>query len=166
MRLYVVRHGIAEETTPTGDDRGRRLTPRGQMKMRAGALGLKRFGVELDVLLTSPFVRAAETATIIAEVYDGRPQPSEVPALAQGLPPAETVKALRAYARHEHVAIVGHEPGLSGLVALLTTGAADGLAVDLKKGGVAAIDVDGVPGPRRGTLRWLVTPRQLRRLGR
>ena len=166
MTLYVLRHGIAEDAASGGDDRLRQLTPRGRMKMRAGALGLKRLGLTLDVLLTSPLVRAAETAAIVSDVYGGSVQPAELPALAQGVPPAETVKALRACARHGDVMIVGHEPGLSGVVALLTAGSADGVALELKKGGLAAIDVDGAPAPGHGTLRWLLTPRQLRRLGR
>jgi len=166
VTLYVVRHGIAEETGPGGDDRLRALTPAGRAKMRAGAAGLRRLGVTLDVLLTSPLVRAVETAAIVAEAYGGSPAPVELAALAAGVAPAETVRALRPYARSRDIALVGHEPGLSRMVALLTTGSADGLAVELKKGGVAAVDVDGIPAPGRGTLRWLVTPRQLRRLGR
>ena len=166
MILYVLRHGIAAEASPGGDDRSRALTPRGRMKMRSGALGMRRFGITLDVLLTSPLVRAVETAAIVAEVYAGTPMPAELPALAPGVAPAETLKALRSHARQRHVAIVGHEPGLSALVALLLTGSAEGMALDLKKGGLVAVDIDGVPAPGRATLRWVLTPRQLRRLSR
>jgi phosphohistidine phosphatase len=166
MMLYVVRHGVAEEIGPDGDDRSRRLTPSGRRKMRIVAAGLRTLGVRLDVLLASPMVRAAETAAIIAEVLDHTPSPRELPALAQGVPPVETARALHAFVRHDNVAIVGHEPGLSGLVALLLTGSAEGLRLVLKKGGVVALEMRD-PG-RRGaaTMRWLLTPRQLRRLGR
>jgi phosphohistidine phosphatase len=165
MILYVVRHGIAEEVGPEGDDRSRRLTPAGRRKMRAAAAGLRRLGLRLDLLLTSPFARAAETAAIVAEALGGEPTPRELPALEQGVGPLETARTLAPFARYEHVAIVGHEPGLSGVVSLLLTGSPDGLRLVLKKGGIVALEVHE-PGRRtRGILRWMLTPRQLRRLG-
>ena len=79
---------------------------------------------------------------------------------------ADVRHVLRTLIEADHVAIVGHEPGLSGLVALLLTGSAEGLRLVLKKGGVVALEVRD-PGRRgAGTMRWLLTPRQLRRLGR
>jgi phosphohistidine phosphatase len=134
--------------------------------MRIAAAGLRTLGLRFDALLTSPMVRAAETAAIVAEVLDGGPPPRELPALAQGVAPVETARALHAFARQEHVAIVGHEPGLSGLVALLATGSPEGLRLILKKGGIVALEMRD-PG-RRGAamMRWFLTPRQLRRLGR
>ena len=74
--------------------------------------------------------------------------------------------ALRAFARHEHVAIVGHEPSLSGVVAFLLTGSPDGLRLVLKKGGLVALEVHDPGRVGRATLRYMLTPRQLRRLGR
>ena len=166
MILYILRHGIAEDTGPGGDDRARRLTPRGRLKMRAAATGMQRLGLRFDVLLTSPLVRAKETAAIVAEGYGGNPDPRELAALASGMAPADTVRALRPYARHAHVLIVGHEPGLSGVAALLLTGSSEGFALDLKKGGLLALQLDGSPAPGGATLRWVLTPRQLRRLAR
>ena len=165
MTLYVLRHGVAEEIGPEGDDRSRRLTPGGRRKMRIAAAGMRALGLRFDVLLTSPFARAAETAAIASEALGG-PAPRMLPALEQGVPPVETVRALIEFARAEHVAIVGHEPGLSGVVALLLTGSVDGARLLLKKGGLVALEARE-PG-RRGTtavLRWMLTPRQLRRLG-
>ncbi|TMA79904.1 MAG: phosphohistidine phosphatase SixA [Deltaproteobacteria bacterium] len=166
MILYVIRHGIAEERAPAEDDGARRLTPRGRQRIRAGAAGLRAIGVRFDVLLTSPLVRAAETATIVAEVYGGQPVPRELPALAQGAPPAETVRALQPFLRHGHVGIVGHEPGLSEVVALLVTGSPDGMALSLKKGGVVALELRGRAPRTHAKLRWLLAPRHLRRIGR
>jgi phosphohistidine phosphatase len=158
--LYVLRHGIAEEEAPRGDDGARRLTPRGRAKMRAVAAGMRALGIEFDVLLTSPLVRARETAAIVAETYGEAPVPRELPALAAGVSPGETVRALKPYARSKAVMIVGHEPGLSGTVALLLTGSPVGLRLVLKKGGLVALDLAG----GEATLRLLLTPRQLRRL--
>src|SRR6185369_16428895 len=108
MILYILRHGIAEDEAPKGDDRARPLTSRGRAKMRAGAEGMHALRLRFDVILTSPLVRAVETSAIVAEVFGGKPVPQELPALAAGIPPAETVHALRPFARHDHVVIVGH----------------------------------------------------------
>lgn len=165
MMLYVLRHGIAEEIGPDGDDGSRRLTPGGRRKLRAAAGGMRALGLRSDVILTSPLARAAETAAIVAEVLGGEPAPRDLPALAQGVPPGETVRALRPFARHGRVVIVGHEPGLSGVVALLLTGSPEGLELVLKKGGLVALELHE-PGHHAARLRWLLTPRQLRRLAR
>src|SRR5207245_448487 len=105
----------AEEAGPDGDDGSRRLTPEGRRKMRAAAAGLRSLGVRFEALLTSPLARASETAAIVSEALGGDPVPRELPALAQGVPPVETVRTLMHFARHRHVAIVGHDPGLSGI---------------------------------------------------
>jgi len=169
MILYILRHGIAEDEAPKGDDRARRLTPRGRAKMRATAEGMHKLGLRFDVILTSPLVRAVETAAILAGVYAGKPAPQELPALAAGTPPAETVRALRPFARHDHVVIVGHEPGLSGVASLLLTGSPTGASIELKKGGMIALDTGQLlrasgAATRGATLLWHVTPRQLRRM--
>lgn len=165
MILYVVRHGVAEEIGPDGDDRSRRLTPAGRRKMRLAAAGMHALGLRFDLLLTSPFARAAETARIVHEALGG-PPPRELSALEQGVPPAETVRALVGLGRHEHVAIVGHEPGLSGVLSLLLSGSPDGVRIVLKKGGLVAVEVHDVRRRAGATLRFALTPRQLRRLGR
>jgi phosphohistidine phosphatase len=166
MTLYVIRHAIAEDEAPGGDDGARRLTPRGREKFRAEVAGLRALGAEIDILLTSPLVRAVETAAILADGYDGVPTPRELAALAGGVPPAETLRALRPFVRHDGVAIVGHEPGLSGLASLVLCGRPDALGFELKKGGILAIDVRASSLEGGGTLRWMLTPRQLRQLGR
>lgn len=164
MTLYVIRHGIAEAAAPGGDDAARQLTPRGRTRTREAARGLRALRVRPDALLTSPMVRAAETAAILAEVLEG-PAPREVPGLAQGVAPADTLRALRPFTRHERIAIVGHEPGLSALMALLLTGSPSGIRLELRKSGAAALELDGLPPHAGATLRWLLAPRQLRRLG-
>jgi phosphohistidine phosphatase len=162
MRLFVIRHGIAEDAAPGGDDPSRVLTPRGRARVRQVAAGLRALGVRWDALVTSPLPRAAETATILAEVVGG-PAPQQLAALATGVGPPEMLRALRPFARHARVAIVGHEPGLSGLVALLLTGTPAGLHLDLKKAGAVALELDGLPPRSEPVLRWMMTPRQLRR---
>jgi phosphohistidine phosphatase len=162
VTLYVLRHGIAEDSAPDGDDASRRLTPRGRKRVYAAANGMRAMGLRFDLLLTSPFARAAETAALVAEVYGGDPVPREFPLLAQGVAPVETVRALRPFASHSAVVIVGHEPGLSGVVAFLLSGSPEGIRIDLKKSGLIALDVHDLGRRAGATLTWMLTPRQLR----
>jgi phosphohistidine phosphatase len=164
MRLYVVRHGIAEKEA-RGGDAARRLTPGGRSRMRLVARGLRRMKVSVQALYTSPFARAAETAAILVAEHGALPEPKELDALAQGTRPLESIRALARQAKRGDLMIVGHEPGLSGIAAALLTGSPDGMAIDLKKGGVIALQLDRL-APRRATLLWMSTPRALRRLGR
>jgi len=165
VTLYLIRHGPAEARSPTGDDAARRLTPEGRTKTRAAARGLRALGARFDVLLTSPLPRAAETAGIVSEAFGRRPPPRDFPGLAPGVGAAETARLLRGAVRSERVAVVGHEPGLSRLAALLLTGSPDGVAIRLKKGGVIVLDVAGFAPRTGGTLRAVLPPRLLRRLG-
>jgi len=165
MMLYVLRHGIAEETA-AGGDAARRLTAEGRTKMRAAVRGMQALAVRIEALLTSPYARAAETAGIVAAGYGAPLTPQTFPALEAGVPPVETLRALRPFARRDHVMIVGHEPGLSEFASLVLTGSAHGMAIDLKKGGLIAIELARVAPPGGAVLRWLATPRQLRRAGR
>jgi len=163
--LYVVRHGIAEADAPKGGDRARRLTPSGRAKVRRIGRGLRRLKVKADVLLTSPLPRASETAALLAEEHGALPAPTTLAALATGSAPLETLRALGRYAQRGSLMIIGHEPGLSQLVSVLLTGSPDGVAIELRKGACAALELDRL-APRRATLLWLHTPRALRRLGR
>jgi phosphohistidine phosphatase len=127
---------------------------------------LRELGVAPDVILTSPLVRAVETARIVVAALRDAPEPREVDALAPDTPPADTVKALRLFARSQELMIVGHEPNLSSVVALLLTGTADGASIGMKKGGCAALELTSF-APRGGaTLCWLLPPRALRLAGR
>jgi phosphohistidine phosphatase len=164
MMLYLLRHGVAEETEPGGDDRSRRLTARGRVKIQKATAGMRALGLELDVILTSPLPRAAETAAIVAAACGKESAPRELPALAPG-PAASVVPALRPFARRSHVMLVGHEPGLGQLASLLLTGSTEGMALDLKKGGCVAIELTKLVPPTGAALRWVLTPKQLRQIG-
>jgi len=166
MMLYVVRHAIAEDAPAGGDDAARKLTPEGRRKMAGVARGLRALRVAPDVVLTSPLVRAVETARIVVGALRDAPEPRELDGLASDVAAADTLKALRPFARSKHVMIVGHEPNLSNVIALLLTGAPDGATIDMKKGGCAALEVTAF-APRGGaTLLWLLPPRVLRRVRR
>ena len=165
MILYVLRHGIAEDAAPGGDDGARRLTPVGRARVHDVAVGLERLGVAADTILTSPLPRAAETADVVAAVLRPKRGPRTLAALSTGVPPVKALQALRPAARRPSVMIVGHEPGLSELTSLLLTGSTDGVRLLLKKGGCVALQVARL-APHGATLQWMLAPRQLRVLGR
>jgi phosphohistidine phosphatase len=163
MILYVLRHGSAEnEPPPGGDDGARRLTARGREKVREAAAGMRALGFKFDAILASPLPRAAETAELVAAVNPGGPTPEAFAPLSTGVSPADTVAALQPFERHDHLMIVGHEPGLSGIVSLLLTGSANSVSLNLKKSAMVALELhDGIE--RGGAqLLWMLTSRQLR----
>jgi phosphohistidine phosphatase len=165
MTLYIVRHGTAEnEPPPGGDDGARRLTARGREKVREAAAGMRALGLKFDAILASPLPRAAETAELIAATYAGNPAPEVLPALSTGVTPAETIAALKPYERHEHLMIVGHEPGLSGIASLLLTGSANSVSLEFKKSGMIALELHDGLARGGAQLLWMLTPRHLRRL--
>jgi phosphohistidine phosphatase len=165
VTLYLLRHGIAEDAPPGGSDRARRLTPRGRARMRRAALGLRVLVRRVDTILTSPYPRAAETATLAAAALGKAPKPRELDALVPGSSPMDVLRVLRTTPHGERVMLVGHEPLLSELAALLLTGSVDGARIVLKKGGCIAVSIRS-PAPRAASLEWAASPRVLRRLGR
>ena len=159
MELLVVRHGVAEDKAPSGRDADRALTAEGRERMAAEVRGLLRLDLRVERLLHSPWRRADETAELLEPLLARRARREACEHLAA--PPG---RELLAALSGERVAVVGHEPWLTQLVALLCTGsprAAGGL--ELKKGGVAWLE--GEPRVGGMGLRALLTPRALRLLG-
>ena len=165
MDLYVVRHAVAHKRDADRwpDDSKRPLTPEGEERFRRAAQGILRLAPEVEIVLSSPFVRAWRTA----EILEQRDWPAPVPCkeLEPHCPPHKILNALAHYAGAESVALVGHRPGLHELVSNLLTGDADGVSVQIKKGGVVRLSFDGFPEPDTGYLKWLLTPKALRALG-
>jgi phosphohistidine phosphatase len=171
MNLLVIRHAIAEDKeafAKTGrNDDLRPLTDAGRSKMRRGAQGLRAVVGRAALLASSPLVRARETAEIVAPTL-GIARVEIVEALRPDRSYDEMVKWLRTRDVPNDddriVAVVGHEPHLSGLVTWLMTGS-DESRLELKKGGACLLRFDGEPSKGGGTMRWLLTPAQLRDLG-
>jgi phosphohistidine phosphatase len=136
--IWLLRHGEAEDGSP---DEARRLTPKGEEQARAAGAALKALGVELELCLTSPRVRAEQTARLACEALDVEVSiddrlsggPIDAEELAAGL---------------DEVLLVGHDPDFSMAVHDLT-----GAQVRMKKGGLAGVD--------RGELKVLLRPREL-----
>jgi phosphohistidine phosphatase len=157
MELYFLRHGQAGERSEwSGPDEERPLTDAGKAQTAAEAAGLAKFGFKPDVILTSPLVRARQTAEIAAREWGmlGRV------ALDKRLGPDFGLKELRQIVSehngHESLLLVGHEPDFSDVVGRLIGDA----KVVMKKGGMAAVEVTG-RDPLRGRLLWLATPQML-----
>ena len=159
MELYFLRHGIAADVGPeSSGDAGRPLTAEGIEKMKEEARGLRRLGVRPDVVLSSPLVRARQTAEIVRHALglDSR----LVDALAPGCDIARLRDLLGEYRSAERIMVVGHEPDFSQLVGTLTGGS----HILLKKGGLARVDLETV-AKGAGTLVWLLPPLALRKAG-
>jgi len=131
-------------------------------RMREAARGLDAVGVEISLVLTSPLVRARQTAEILARGLTSVPAVEVTNVLLPGQPPARIVEALAAHARSRAIALVGHEPGLGELAAWLI-GARE--ALPFKKGGVCRIDVPSLPPVPPGQLVWFALPKMLRAMG-
>lgn len=163
IELYLVRHAIAAERGPKyPDDRQRPLTPAGAKKFGDSVPGLLEMGATIDFVLTSPLVRAHETAVLLANGLKPKPGTIEVEALAPGGRHAAIVEAIKTHAkRHRRLALVGHEPDLGELAARLLAARGN---FEFKKGGVCLIEVDTATPGGPGTLRWFLTPKSLRAL--
>jgi len=161
MILYLVRHGIAiERTDPKSPPEAERpLTARGVQKTRAAALGLRAMGAKPDVFITSPFVRAAQTAEIFAEALGFPVDKIRVnDHLKPSANPGEIVREIT-HLRAKEIVCFGHAPHLDLTIAHLA--GARTPFTELKKAGVACFEQ---PGHGAWTLRWMLPPRTLREL--
>ncbi|MGE0452389.1 MAG: histidine phosphatase family protein [Vicinamibacteria bacterium] len=161
MKLLLVRHASAVEAgTPGIADEARPLTPEGIRRFEEAARGLARVCPAPDVLLTSPLLRARQTAEIAAAAWGGPPVRLE-PSLASGDFDA-FAQALAGLGDAELVAAFGHEPTLSGWLARLL-GSRAGERFAFKKGGAALLELR--KRHPEGTLLFAAPPRVLRALG-
>jgi phosphohistidine phosphatase len=162
MNLYIIRHAIAVDEYE--DDSQRQLTDKGKKKMRQIARGLRVLGVDFDLILSSPYVRAKETAEILAEVSKTK---ADV-AFSENLIPMGDPDLLIAEMNEKYnvnsIALVGHEPHLSTLISLLVSENAS-LDMTLKKGGVCRLSADDLHHNRKAALEWLLTPGILVEIG-
>lgn len=155
--LWLLRHGEAEPHG-TQPDELRELTERGVRQSQAAGRALAALGVRLAAVLSSPRVRALDTATLACEAFSSAIEPQVHASLSAGFDGAEALRLLGNRTRDGHVLIVGHEPDLSGVVRELT-----GARVNLKKGGMAMVRLVASlrPGEERGELIVLARPREL-----
>jgi phosphohistidine phosphatase len=165
VKVLVIRHGPAgdpEAWKREGrDDRLRPLSPDGKKDMRQAASGLATLQPHLDLVASSPLVRALQTAEIIASEYDC--EIVTVDELVPDADPAETLQWIGTQPADRTVAVVGHEPHLSALVSYMLAGKRTAF-VELKKGGACLLEVASFSAGS-SMVKWLLTRRELVRLG-
>ncbi len=166
MQLYIVRHGIAidREDPKCPPDPQRYLTEEGIEKTEQVAKGIAALGVTGDLFLTSPYVRAAQTAEIFATVLEYAKQKiRRADLLLPGAEPSLLFRELAKDRQASSVFLFGHAPQLDDVVA--TALASKRHVTSLKKAGVALIELKRL-SPPIGLLVWLATPKLLRRAGK
>jgi phosphohistidine phosphatase len=165
MDVILIRHAEAGDRDPVTypDDTLRPVSPAGERKMASVARAMKAMGIRFDHLVTSPLVRAAQTAAILRGVFE-RNEPAEVSdALGLECTPSGIVQLLSRYPVEDCVALVGHEPAFS-VVAAAMIGPSGDARIALKKGGCVGIGFDGTALLGTGTLQFHLKPGQLKKL--
>jgi phosphohistidine phosphatase len=167
MNLYIIRHAIAVDaaTSDHESDSERPLTDKGRKKMRQIAKGLRNLGVEFDLILSSPYVRACETAEILADVFKMKKKLVFSDNLIPLGNPELLIGEINEKYSVDSLALVGHEPHLSALIGMLVA-ENQKLEVTLKKGGVCYLSADDLHHQdHRAALEWLLTPGILMEIG-
>lgn len=160
MKFYLIRHGIAHELNHSDliDDDARSLTKEGKLQVKEVAKSLVLLKTKPDLIISSPLIRAKQTAEIIAQVFNLETKLHIAPGLAPGHSFSDLYKDLKPLSPFDEVFLVGHEPSLSMLAShlLWTT---DELNISFKKGSVCRIDIFDIPPSTAGILKWLITPK-------
>ena len=161
MELYFLRHAIAADPQTAGfsEDSERPLVAEGVKKMKKAAKGMKSAVSMFDRVISSPYVRARETAEIVvnALAFPGTVEFSE--SLIPGADFREFAKLLKQFSGEDRVLFVSHEPTISHFVSRLVSSGQD-VSIDIKKSSLCRVDLaDGVAG--HGQLKWLLSPKLL-----
>jgi len=164
MELYFLRHGLAGQhgDPKYSDDSLRPLTEEGRKKLQRASGGMRALKLTYDAILSSPYVRARQTAEIVAETYGMKLK--DIYVTTNLLPPASAKKLLKeiyeTFPKAGSVLLVGHEPHLTDMIAELLQ-SPRALAIDFKKGGLCNLTIAASTGAPVATLNWLLTPGQL-----
>ena len=163
MKVYILRHAPA---VPRGtvayahDDRP--LTDEGRKKMSKASKALAELAKDVEVILTSPLIRAHDTAEIAARALGMEDKLEICKELAPGMVTSELLSALGKYKSFSSILVVGHEPDLGYLASALLGSTTS--VIELKKGAICCIEVSSLPPKKPGTLIWHLPPRMLRNL--
>lgn len=157
MKLYFLRHGVAGNRREwQGDDFDRPLTTAGKARMRREAASIRRLGLGLDAIVSSPLVRALQTAEIVADDLQLRAKLAVDERLAPGFSPELLTGILQAHKKANALMLVGHEPDFSETIRQLIGGG----RVVVKKGALACVELDDLAS-LHGELVWLIPPKML-----
>jgi len=156
MEIYILRHGDAEPRSAEVEEADRKLTPKGRRDVENVMRAASECKVRPELVLTSPYRRAVETAQIAIGELDPKPKLVETELLLPEGRVEQAWKELRSHAAVQEILLAGHEPQLSQLVAYLL--GAPTLLLDLKKGALVRISMDRIGVHPQGELKWVVTP--------
>jgi phosphohistidine phosphatase len=163
VNIFLLRHGIAAEPGAPGikTDAERPLIPKGEQRLRAAAAAMEKMGLSFDVIISSPFLRAKQTAEIVAKILKLERNLTFSSDLIPGGNPQALIRQLNGLKpAPENILLVGHEPFLSRLIALLATGDTTA-AIDMKKGSLCKLETEDLEYGHCATLKWLLTPGQM-----
>jgi phosphohistidine phosphatase len=165
MEIILIRHAKAEtrDANSWPDDDLRPLTAEGRAEQRAAARAMKKMGIKFDFLVTSPLLRAKETADLVAKSYRWSEAAQVAEDLGHEYSVGAVVKLLAKFPPDAAVALVGHEPDLSDLASALVSKNGD-VNIAVKKSGVVGIEFDGPAEAGKGTLLFHLKPGHLRKL--
>jgi phosphohistidine phosphatase len=157
MQIFVLRHGIAETGRAGESDSERALAPEGKKKLRQVLRVARSAGMAPDLILTSPYRRAVETAEIAGKILGYPGDIIKTDSLRPGSTPEDVWEELRAFESAGHVLLTGHQPQLSYLAGYLLS--SPSLLVELKPGSLIRVDVEPAGLQPHGVLRWHLTPK-------
>jgi len=162
MKLYLLRHGIAVDRLggEITSDWQRPLTAEGQAETKQVAIGLKTLGVRADLIVSSPLVRAKQTAQIVLDVLAKGSEIQISEALAPGATVSDLYKFLRTLRKAENIFLVGHEPDMGRIAGNLLWSGPE-LYIPFKKAGICRIDIADIPPTSPGVLKWFLPPKIL-----
>jgi phosphohistidine phosphatase len=160
MKCYFLRHGVAVEPDEwQGSDSDRPLTREGRARMEREAKAIAKLSLDVDCIVTSPLLRARQTAEILAARLDLRDRLVEDARLAAGFNPQRLREILEAHVDARSIVLVGHEPTMSATIGRLIGDA----SIELKKAALACVELTG--GSAAGTLLFLIPPKLLAKYG-
>ncbi|MGI8990927.1 MAG: phosphohistidine phosphatase SixA [Bryobacteraceae bacterium] len=157
MQIYILRHGIAEDQKAGSSDADRALTKEGREKLESVLKRAAESGVSPSTILTSPLLRATQTAEIAAKILKHVTAPVRTDSLIPSASPRAVWDEIRGYRSADQVLLAGHEPLLSHVVSYLL--GAPSLQIDMKKAALVRIDLEGFRGEPHGILKWMLTPK-------
>lgn len=153
MQIYLLRHGIADNTSP---DSERALTAEGREKLRRVLARARTADVTPSLILSSPYRRAIETAEVAAEALGYQGKIVKTRALLPDASPYDAWEDIRKRPDEHAIVLASHEPLMSSLVAFLL--ASPALLVDMKKAALVRVDCERIGPEPKGVLKWMLTP--------
>jgi phosphohistidine phosphatase len=157
MRIYLLRHGIAEDAGPRTPDAKRELTDKGREKLASVLRLAKRAGIQPEVVMSSSLLRAVQTAEMAREILEVKAALRKTDALAPEESPQRVWEELSGLRKLDEVMLAGHQPQMGHLVAYLL--GTPTLQVHLTKAALVAIEMEHLRGQPEGTLEWMITPK-------